>query len=68
MPFSGNREHSLALIVERRINRMVNRHRPMARIEGAPAGTRGISLFVVPKIWVEEDGRLGPENDDSDKQ
>ena len=30
---------------------------------GAPAGTRGISLFIVPKIWVNEDGSLGGPND-----
>ena len=35
----------------------------LARIEGAPAGTRGISLFLVPKIWVNEDGTLGEPND-----
>jgi hypothetical protein len=35
----------------------------LARIEGAPAGTRGISLFLVPKIWVNEDGSLGEPND-----
>ncbi len=35
----------------------------LARIEGAPAGTKGISLFLVPKIWVNEDGTLGEPND-----
>jgi butyryl-CoA dehydrogenase len=35
----------------------------LARIEGAPAGTAGISLFIVPKIWVNEDGSLGEPND-----
>ncbi len=35
----------------------------LARIEGAPAGTKGISLFVVPKIWVNDDGSLGEPND-----
>jgi acyl-CoA dehydrogenase len=34
-------------------------HLVLARIEGAPAGTKGISLFVVPKILVKEDGSLG---------
>jgi len=34
-------------------------HPVLARIEGAPAGTKGISLFLVPKIWVNDDGRLG---------
>ncbi|MFZ5572521.1 MAG: acyl-CoA dehydrogenase [Thermodesulfobacteriota bacterium] len=38
-------------------------HPVLARIEGAPAGTRGISLFIVPKIWVHEDGSLGEPND-----
>jgi len=35
----------------------------LARIEGAPAGTKGISLFLVPKIWVNDDGSLGKPND-----
>ncbi|MBW1812318.1 MAG: acyl-CoA dehydrogenase [Deltaproteobacteria bacterium] len=38
-------------------------HPVMARIEGAPKGTKGISLFLVPKIWLNEDGRLGEPND-----
>ncbi|OEU67667.1 MAG: acyl-CoA dehydrogenase [Desulfobacterales bacterium PC51MH44] len=38
-------------------------HPVLARIEGAPAGTKGISLFVVPKIWVNDDGSLGEFND-----
>jgi alkylation response protein AidB-like acyl-CoA dehydrogenase len=38
-------------------------HPVLARIEGAPAGTDGISLFIVPKIWVNEDGSLGEPND-----
>jgi alkylation response protein AidB-like acyl-CoA dehydrogenase len=38
-------------------------HPVLARIEGAPAGTRGISLFLVPKIWVNDDGTLGEFND-----
>jgi alkylation response protein AidB-like acyl-CoA dehydrogenase len=38
-------------------------HPVLARIEGAPAGTRGISLFIVPKIWVNADGSLGESND-----
>ena len=38
-------------------------HPVLARIEGAPAGTKGISLFIVPKIWVNEDGTLGEPND-----
>jgi len=38
-------------------------HPVLARIEGAPAGTGGISLFIVPKIWVNDDGSLGEPND-----
>jgi hypothetical protein len=38
-------------------------HPVLARIEGAPAGTAGISLFIVPKYWVNEDGSLGEFND-----
>jgi hypothetical protein len=38
-------------------------HPVLARIDGAPAGTKGISLFIVPKIWVNPDGGLGEEND-----
>lgn len=37
-------------------------HTVLARIEGAPAGTRGISLFVVPKIQINDDGSLGSPN------
>ena len=37
-------------------------HLVLARIEGAPAGTKGISLFVVPKITVNDDGSLGEAN------
>jgi alkylation response protein AidB-like acyl-CoA dehydrogenase len=38
-------------------------HLLLAKIEGAPEGTRGISLFIVPKIWVNPDGSLGEPND-----
>jgi len=38
-------------------------HPVLARIEGAPEGTQGISLFIVPKIWVNDDGSLGEPND-----
>jgi alkylation response protein AidB-like acyl-CoA dehydrogenase len=38
-------------------------HPVLARIEGAPKGTKGISIFIVPKIWVNEDGSLGEPND-----
>ncbi len=37
-------------------------HLVLARIEGAPAGTKGISLFVVPKIMVKDGGSLGAKN------
>jgi hypothetical protein len=35
----------------------------LARIEGAPEGTKGISLFLVPKFRVNDDGTLGEFND-----
>ncbi|MBT7091640.1 MAG: acyl-CoA dehydrogenase, partial [Bacteroidetes bacterium] len=38
-------------------------HPVLARIEGAPEGTKGISLFLVPKIRVNSDGSLGESND-----
>jgi alkylation response protein AidB-like acyl-CoA dehydrogenase len=38
-------------------------HMVLARIEGAPAGVRGISLFIVPKVLVKDDGSLGERND-----
>jgi alkylation response protein AidB-like acyl-CoA dehydrogenase len=37
-------------------------HLVLARIEGAPTGTRGISLFIVPKYIPNPDGSLGPRN------
>ncbi|NCC74758.1 MAG: acyl-CoA dehydrogenase, partial [Sphingobacteriia bacterium] len=37
-------------------------HPTLARIEGAPEGTRGISLFLVPKFRINEDGSLGEFN------
>jgi hypothetical protein len=37
-------------------------HLVLARIEGAPAGVKGISLFVAPKILIEPDGSLGAPN------
>ena len=37
-------------------------HLYLAKIEGAAKGTRGISLFIVPKFWVNEDGSLS-DND-----
>ncbi len=38
-------------------------HLVLARVEGAPAGTKGISLFVVPKYRVNDDGSVGESND-----
>jgi len=38
-------------------------HLVLARLPDAPAGTRGISLFLVPKFLVNEDGSLGAHND-----
>jgi len=37
-------------------------HLVLARIPDAPSGTKGISLFLVPKVQVKEDGTLGPRN------
>jgi len=38
-------------------------HLVLARLPDAPAGTKGISLFVVPKFLVNADGSLGARND-----
>ncbi|THB80248.1 MAG: acyl-CoA dehydrogenase [Desulfobacteraceae bacterium] len=38
-------------------------HPVLARIEGAPEGSKGISLFLVPKYRVNDDGSLGEFND-----
>jgi alkylation response protein AidB-like acyl-CoA dehydrogenase len=37
-------------------------HIVLARLPGAPAGTRGISLFIVPKILTDQQGNLGEDN------
>ncbi|MEX1666826.1 acyl-CoA dehydrogenase C-terminal domain-containing protein [Zhongshania arctica] len=37
-------------------------HLVLARVEGAPAGTKGISLFVVPKFLPDENGEVGERN------
>ena len=37
-------------------------HLVLARIEGAPAGTKGISLFIVPKFKLNDDGTPGERN------
>jgi 3-(methylthio)propanoyl-CoA dehydrogenase len=38
-------------------------HLVLARLPDAPAGTKGISLFIVPKFLVNDDGSLGERND-----
>jgi len=38
-------------------------HLVLARVQGAPEGVKGISLFVVPKFLVQPDGSLGARND-----
>lgn len=38
-------------------------HLVLARIEGAPAGTKGISIFIVPKRRVDAQGEVGASND-----
>ena len=38
-------------------------HLVLARLPDAPAGTRGLSLFLVPKVLVNDDGSLGAPND-----
>lgn len=37
-------------------------HLVLAKLPDAPEGVRGISLFLVPKLWVNEDGSLGENN------
>ena len=38
-------------------------HLVLARLKGAPKGVKGISLFIVPKFLVNDDGSLGPANE-----
>ena len=38
-------------------------HLVLARIEGAPPGVKGISLFIVPKLRVNDDGSIGERNE-----
>ena len=38
-------------------------HLVLAKIPGGPVGAKGISLFVVPRVLVEDDGSLGERND-----
>ncbi|HWN52479.1 MAG TPA: acyl-CoA dehydrogenase C-terminal domain-containing protein [Xanthobacteraceae bacterium] len=51
--FISSGEHDLAANIV---------HLVLARIEGAPDGTRGLSLFVVPKVIPNPDGTLGARN------
>ncbi|MCA8869920.1 MAG: acyl-CoA dehydrogenase C-terminal domain-containing protein [Rhodobacteraceae bacterium] len=37
-------------------------HLVLARIDGAPKGIKGVSLFIVPKIMINDDGSLGARN------
>ena len=37
-------------------------HLVLAKIPGSPEGTKGISMFIVPKVMVNEDGSLGDDN------
>ncbi len=52
--FITNGEHDLAENII---------HPVLARIEGDPPGTKGISLFIVPKYLVNADGSMGERND-----
>ncbi len=38
-------------------------HLVLARVEGAPPGTKGLTLFIVPRVRVKADGALGEDND-----
>jgi alkylation response protein AidB-like acyl-CoA dehydrogenase len=38
-------------------------HLVLARVEGAPAGTKGLSLFIVPRVRYDATGKLGEIND-----
>ena len=38
-------------------------HLVLARVDGAPAGTKGLTLFIVPKFSIKPDGSLGERND-----
>ena len=37
-------------------------HLALARIEGAASGSPGLSLFIIPKLWVNDDGNLEPND------
>lgn len=38
-------------------------HLVLARVDGAPAGTKGLTLFIVPRVRINDDGSLGELND-----
>jgi alkylation response protein AidB-like acyl-CoA dehydrogenase len=38
-------------------------HLVLARVKGAPKGVKGISLFIVPKFLVNDDGKVGEQNE-----
>jgi len=38
-------------------------HLVLARVDGAPAGTKGLTLFIVPKVRSDASGKLGQRND-----
>ena len=38
-------------------------HLVLARVDGAPAGTKGLTLFIVPRVRTSGDGTLGADND-----
>jgi alkylation response protein AidB-like acyl-CoA dehydrogenase len=38
-------------------------HLVLARVDGAPAGTKGLTLFIVPRVRAADDGKLGEDND-----
>ncbi len=38
-------------------------HLVLARVEGAPPGTKGLSLFIVPRVRISDDGTQGEDND-----
>jgi alkylation response protein AidB-like acyl-CoA dehydrogenase len=52
--FISNGEHDMASNII---------HPVLARIEGDPEGTKGISIFLVPKFHINKDGSLGARND-----
>lgn len=38
-------------------------HLVLARVQGAPAGTKGLTLFIVPRVRIDNEGTLGETND-----